>query len=139
MKSCFIKDIKWGITKGGFCCGPYPGNVVVGINYNDGVKDKWIYNVEVEGMYTISLTDVDCFDILLEEDFDNPEFIKYAKDCVIESFEGYDLSNGDYDDLEQVLDLETKEGKLLKLLLDVTRFDEQTTNKIINEVKNTSL
>lgn len=128
-----IEDIKCGITNPGLACGPIPGIVVASIMYSDGDSFKWLNNVEVEGIPNIYLTDKDIFDDLLEENYDDEEFLYILKDSFVNNFGGVNLTS--YEDMFTSLkNNDNNEAKLIKALFLITRCDIGHVEIIINKL-----
>ena len=92
-KRFFIEDVKCGVTKGGIACGPVSGNAVTSIKYLDGEHSKWINLVDVSGSLNTFLTDIDIYDKLIEENFEDQEFTEFMHKTFISEFEGIKLED----------------------------------------------
>lgn len=125
----FVEEIKCGMTKGGFACGPIGGTVVVTIRYrkNDG-PSQWLANAEFDGLASIFQTDYDPHDILMSEDDEENQ----NEIAPVNSFEGIE-----FEDYEDLFDYFAEHGDdpaipLLRLLIAVTRCDMDETNALMN-------
>ena len=121
-----IKTIRYGITAGGFACGPVDGSVNAIIEYEDKEGTKFLSNVEYSSIPTLYLSDIDIFDLLMKEELEAVD--KYF----IKSFAGVDLK--EYPDIyEQLKNKKSDDALLLKLLICVTVMDKESTDKLIKQ------
>ncbi len=97
MKRYLVEEAKCGVTRGGWACGPVPGNVVVTIKFKANNKSRWFSIVEFDGMPNYFLSDTDGHNILMEEE-GNDAFMAFSEKNSISSLDGIDLG-GDYESL----------------------------------------
>ena len=121
-----IKNMKYGITEGGFACGPVPGSVVATIKYKDETGIHFLSNVEFDGIPSIYLSDKDIFDTLMKEELDDVE------EYLLLEFDGVTL--GEYADFYDGIKYKRSDKfKLLKLLLVITCASTNATNRTIKK------
>ena len=97
-----------------------------------GACKKYMYLVEVYGNPVFYYSDKEMFDELLEND-GSDEFEKLLSDTRIDRYKGIDLT--DYETIANTIDDADNEEakKLIKLLVAITRSDNEETNKLIAE------
>ena len=98
MKRYKVQDVKLRMDKG---YGPFPGVVVVSIEYDDGTGSKWISGAECDGCIDFHLSDRDISEILVSTDMKdgNSEVFESTH---IDEFDGFGLGN--YDDVFDNID-----------------------------------
>ena len=132
MKRYYIEDVKCGITKGGFGCGPIDGNIVTTVKFNDGERSQWLNLIEVAGIANTYLTDKDVFAAAIKEDFEDKAYWDYMHNHHIETFNGLTIS-GDYNEI--VCDFSDEDNPavpLIRYLLALTRCDLEETDDMIS-------
>lgn len=139
MKRFLIQDARVGISRGGFACGPVPGNVIAEVTLQDNEGNTTNHClVEVDGTLNFYESDTSIFKGLLDEDFDNPHFIDLLENAYIDSYESY------YDFYEEVnsvqpISIFSQIRKYLAYMVraswaEANRFKEKTIGKTVDEI-----
>ena len=121
MKRYMIEEAKAGITNGGMACGPIFGFAVASVKYTDGEESKWLSMVEVEGIPNFNITDKDVYDILVEEDDNNEEFMELVNNPAGPS-DGFDFGTDYYEFFEHIASVpDDPMNPVVKFLITLVR------------------
>ena len=132
MKRYFIESAKCGVTKGGFGCGPIPGNVIATVQFNDGETTQWLTLAEVQGIPNFVLADKDIHEAMLKEDFDDDEYVDYMQDHFIGEFEGIEFGEDYATTFECIAsDPENPAAPLIRYLITLTRCGMDEVEELI--------
>ena len=90
MKRFLIEDVRVGISIGGIACGPVSGNVIgeIVLRDEDG-KATYHCMAEVSGTLNFYESDFSLYQGLIDEDFDNAEFVDHMDSSFTEGYGSY--------------------------------------------------
>ena len=134
MKRYYIEEAKCGMTDGGMACGPADGSIVVTVKFKEGHKTQYLSMVEVQGFPNFYLTNLDVFDDLVKEDFEDEEFQKIMDASYITDFDGVEIG-GEYADVFDGIhnSLNNPAVPLLRYIIALIRCPIEDTEDLIQK------